>query len=103
MKRITIALGLLLIAGTMRAQQPLPAVKFDDFAEGFNEPTDIENAGDDRLFVTEKAGSIKIADLAGNVLDTGVAVAVVVIRAARGHFFGLEGHAEVVIEVRTEG
>jgi glucose/arabinose dehydrogenase len=69
MKRITTVLGLLLIAGTMRAQQPLPAVKFDDFAEGFHEPTDIENAGDDRLFVTEKAGSIKIADLAGNVFN----------------------------------
>lgn len=50
-----------------RAQSPLPAVKLEDFATGLNKPTDIENAGDNRLFIVEKPGMIRICDLNGNV------------------------------------
>ena len=41
--------------------------------------------------------------VAGDVLDAGIAPAVVVVSAARGQFLGAEGHAEVVVEVGTEG
>lgn len=37
-------------------------------ADGFNEPLDIQNAGDDRLFVVEKGGKIKILHSDGSVL-----------------------------------
>ncbi|MEM9546771.1 MAG: PQQ-dependent sugar dehydrogenase [Bacteroidota bacterium] len=37
------------------------------FASEFSRPLDIANAGDDRLFVVERRGAIKIVDLEGNV------------------------------------
>jgi glucose/arabinose dehydrogenase len=37
------------------------------FASGFNQPVDISNAGDDRLFIVEQAGFIKIVSVSGNV------------------------------------
>jgi len=35
---------------------------------GFSKPVDISHAGDERLFITEKDGIIKIVDLQGNIL-----------------------------------
>ena len=37
------------------------------FASGFNQPVDISHAGDERLFVVEQAGFIKIVNTAGDV------------------------------------
>ena len=63
-----LAAFLCLILLRVQAQQTqLPAIKLEDFASGFNNPTDIENAGDARLFVVEKPGKIRICDLNGNV------------------------------------
>ena len=40
------------------------------FATGFADPVAIVNAGDDRLFVVQQRGLIRILDLAGNVAET---------------------------------
>ena len=40
------------------------------YATGFLQVTDIANAGDERLFVTEQAGTIKIIDGTGTTLPT---------------------------------
>ncbi|MDX1408429.1 MAG: hypothetical protein R3330_09860, partial [Saprospiraceae bacterium] len=37
-------------------------------ASGFNTPVDIAHAGDDRLFVVEKRGMIRIMDTTGQVM-----------------------------------
>jgi glucose/arabinose dehydrogenase len=42
-------------------------VNINQFATGFSGITDIKNAGDDRLFIVEVAGLIKIVDRLGNV------------------------------------
>ncbi|MGB5981023.1 MAG: PQQ-dependent sugar dehydrogenase [Nonlabens sp.] len=39
-------------------------------ASGFNDPVDIKNAGDDRLFIVEQGGLIKILDASNNTLNT---------------------------------
>jgi glucose/arabinose dehydrogenase len=51
-----ILLLFLFISGIMRSQE----VDISLFATGFNNPVDIQNAGDERLFVVEQAGIIKI-------------------------------------------
>ncbi|PWU02888.1 MAG: hypothetical protein C5B52_04385 [Bacteroidetes bacterium] len=40
------------------------------FKSGFTYPIDIKNCGDDRLFVSERRGVIRIIDAAGNLLPT---------------------------------
>ncbi len=45
-------------------------ILLEPVATGFSLPVDVKHAGDDRLFVVEKAGRIKIMDLDGNVLPT---------------------------------
>ncbi len=45
-----------------------PNLKLEVYASGFTRPVDISSAGDDRLFITEQAGIIKIIDGDGNVL-----------------------------------
>lgn len=45
----------------------LPKIAFIPFASGFSRITDITNAGDGRLFVTEQAGKIKIVQPNGTV------------------------------------
>lgn len=45
-------------------------IELELFAQGFNRPLDITNAGDDRLFVVERRGLIRIVDADGNILDT---------------------------------
>ena len=53
--------------------QPLTAqlsVNLRLFASGFTRPVDIAHAGDDRLFIVEQRGFIKIINAAGQVLPT---------------------------------
>ena len=59
-------LALILLSAFCRAQTQLPAIKFEEFADGFDQPIGIENAGDSRLFVVEKPGRIWIVDENGN-------------------------------------
>lgn len=44
------------------------AIQLEVYSSGFSQPVDIANAGDERLFVVEKAGFIRIIDGAGNRL-----------------------------------
>ncbi len=41
-------------------------VDLNTVASGFNDPVDIKNTGDDRLFIVEQGGLIKIIDLSSN-------------------------------------
>ena len=45
-------------------------VNLDTFATGFNNPVNIQNAGDDRLFIVEQGGVIKVVDASGNTNTT---------------------------------
>ncbi|MFT6138072.1 PQQ-dependent sugar dehydrogenase [Patiriisocius sp. Uisw_017] len=45
-------------------------VTLESFASGFNSPLDIQNAGDERLFIVEQSGIIKILDLDGTTNAT---------------------------------
>lgn len=51
------------------AQQPVRIV-LEPFATGFSSPVDIAHCGDDRLFIVEQAGRIKIVDPSGTVTTT---------------------------------
>jgi len=42
-------------------------IELEDFADGFSSPLALKNAGDERLFVLEQGGVIKIVDLNGVV------------------------------------
>ncbi len=46
------------------------SITLEPFATGLNSPVDIQNAGDDRLFVVEKSGTIVILDTNGNETGT---------------------------------
>jgi len=46
------------------------SIELVPYASGFDKPVDISNAGDNRLFVTEKGGVIKIVSSNGVVLTT---------------------------------
>jgi glucose/arabinose dehydrogenase len=58
----------LFISSQSLAQQP--EIVLDTFASGFNQVTDITNAGDSRLFIVEQPGLIKILKMDGTTLDT---------------------------------
>jgi len=45
-------------------------IELEDFADGFSSPLALKNAGDERLFVVEQGGVIKIVDLNGVVNST---------------------------------
>ncbi len=45
-----------------------PAFDLVNFASGFSSPVDIAHAGDDRLFIVERQGHIRIVELDGTVL-----------------------------------
>jgi len=47
-----------------------PEVILETYATGFSSPVDITHAGDDRLFIVERAGLIKIIDANGTTLAT---------------------------------
>ena len=46
------------------------SVLLESFGPSFNSPVEIKNAGDERLFVVEKSGKIKILNLNGSVNST---------------------------------
>ena len=57
----TVTLGcVLMLAFAARTQVTLPALKAEDFMEGFTLPLGIENCGDERLFIVEQGGKIWI-------------------------------------------
>ena len=47
-----------------------PEIELDFYAGGFSSPVDIVHAGDDRLFIVERSGRIKIIDETGSTLPT---------------------------------
>jgi glucose/arabinose dehydrogenase len=57
MKKLIVCSFLFLILGKVFAQ---PQIQLQSFATGFTLPLGVFNAGDERLFVLEKAGRIKI-------------------------------------------
>ncbi|MFC7358583.1 PQQ-dependent sugar dehydrogenase [Jejudonia soesokkakensis] len=66
MKKIIPLFALLFLACSIQAQ----VVSIEPFADGFSSPIDLQNAGDERLFVVEKSGVIKILNLDGTVNPT---------------------------------
>ncbi|MEM7102055.1 MAG: PQQ-dependent sugar dehydrogenase [Bacteroidota bacterium] len=58
----------LLLTGEALGQTPI--LSLQTFASGFNRPVDIAHAGDDRIFVVEQDGTIRIIDGTGTVLST---------------------------------
>ncbi len=66
MKKLLLSLIFLLSSVTFYAQK----LGIEPFASGFDRPLNIQNAGDDRLFVVEQGGLIKIIHADGNVDDT---------------------------------
>lgn len=67
MKKIPLILLLCLIFGVADAQI---TINFTPFADGFNSPLDIQNVGDDRLFIVEQGGRIKILNADGTTNPT---------------------------------
>lgn len=68
MKRILTCLALCFaITCSVFAQ---PEIDLEEFASSFTRPVDIAHSGDERLFIVEQRGIIKIADSTGSVLPT---------------------------------
>ncbi|QIE60696.1 T9SS type A sorting domain-containing protein [Rasiella rasia] len=65
MKQITTLL--LVFATTISFAQD---ILLEPYASGFDDPIELKNAGDDRLFVVEQGGTIKIIDGSGTTLPT---------------------------------
>ncbi len=63
-------LAILMLAYLFSNAQYQAQLELELYASGFEEPVDIANAGDRRLFIVEKDGLIKIIDADGLVLDT---------------------------------
>ncbi len=69
MKKLIPSLAaLLFLCGFINAQEV--TISIDLFADGFNGPVDLQNAGDDRLFVVEQGGRIKILNSDGTTNAT---------------------------------
>ncbi len=68
MKKTITLCCLLLTAWAAKTQVALPALKSEDFMEGFILPLGIENCGDERLFIVEQGGKIWIALPGGSKL-----------------------------------
>jgi glucose/arabinose dehydrogenase len=66
MKRIFNILILVLIAQVSNSQM----INLEQYVTGLSNPTDISHAGDDRLFVVERRGKVRIIDKDGNLLPT---------------------------------
>jgi glucose/arabinose dehydrogenase len=66
MKIINLLFALFLFSTIISAQE----ITLVQFATGFSAPVDIVNAGDERLFIVERFGKIKIIDGAGTTLTT---------------------------------
>ncbi len=67
MKPISLLLLLCLLTFNIQAQ---PEILLTSYATGFTHPVDIQHANDDRLFIVERAGYIKIIDGTGTTLST---------------------------------
>jgi len=65
MKLFTPFLFTLLLTVNLTAQL---SIELENFASGFNSIVDLSNAGDERLFVVEQGGRIKVIDGDGNTL-----------------------------------
>lgn len=65
--RITGLTGLLFLSVALSSQ---PLIDIEAVASGFDRPVDIVHADDDRLFIVEKGGTIRIIDENNNVLAT---------------------------------
>ena len=63
--RILIAVLICSFLTPLKAQ---PTIALVEFSSGFEFPVDITNAGDERMFIVERKGYIKITDMLGNVL-----------------------------------
>ena len=66
MKKILSTLFVVFLATTLYSQN----ITLQSFASGFSFPVDIKNAGDDRLFVVEQGGRIKILNADGSTNGT---------------------------------
>ncbi len=66
MKFFKLLFALLLTSSSLFAQE----LELVQFATGFSQPTDITNAGDDRMFIVERAGRIKVIVDWGTTLGT---------------------------------
>ena len=65
MKSIPVLLTFLCLATFLPAQE----IVLESYASGFSQPVDITHAGDGRLFITERAGRIRIIDENGTILS----------------------------------
>ncbi|MBK8488654.1 MAG: PQQ-dependent sugar dehydrogenase [Chitinophagales bacterium] len=65
MKRYLVLLPLICSLLTLKSQ---PIIQLENYASGFDEPVDIAHADDDRLFIVERNGTIRIIDTDGTVL-----------------------------------
>jgi len=66
MKRILSPILVVLFATTLCSQ----TITLESFANGFSSPVDMKHAGDDRLFVVEQGGRIKILNADGSTNGT---------------------------------
>lgn len=69
MRKLYLLPVLVFAAFTLIKAQP-SGLTFPTFANGFNDPIDLTHAGDDRVFVVEQDGKIKIVSQAGTVNST---------------------------------
>lgn len=67
MKKIGLLSACLFLLGQAFGQL---SVSLEDYATGFDNPVDIAHCGDDRLFIVERSGTIRIIDGSGNILPT---------------------------------
>ena len=65
----TLLFGFVLSSSALCAQDPV-VIALEPFASGLLDPVDIAHCGDERLFIVEQAGTIRIVDPAGNVSTT---------------------------------
>src|ERR1039458_5505393 len=68
MKRLNSLLLAITAVSGLAAQNP--QLNLVQVATGFTRPIDIKNCGDNRIFVVEQAGAIKIMGRSGNVPNT---------------------------------
>lgn len=66
MKKFKLLFFTLILSPILMAQD----LELELIAQGFNSPLDIKNAGDDRLFIVERGGNIKILNSDGTINPT---------------------------------
>ena len=55
----------LLLASSLFCKQLNAQISLTQFSSGFSSPVDIKNCGDDRMFIVEQSGYIRIVDTNG--------------------------------------